>query len=74
MRYVDNPSDCRRNEDPLLLNTEGPPEEDGIDGINCWDLKCDLVGEDTDTDADCDVFDCQGPEGPPGPTGGFDLS
>jgi len=77
MRYVESPSDCRRNENPLILNTEGPAGSDGIDGINCWDLngngECDLVSEDTDTDEDCDVFDCQGPEGPPGPTGGFDL-
>jgi hypothetical protein len=78
MRYVESPSDCRRNENPLILNMEGPAGSDGIDGINCWDLNgngvCDLISEDTDTDEDCDVFDCQGPEGPPGPTGGFDPS
>ena len=78
MRYVDSPSDCRRNEYPLLMNTEGPAGPDGIDGINCWDLngngECDLASEDINTDNVCDAFDCQGPEGPPGPTGGFDLS
>ena len=78
MRYVDSPSECRRNEDPLLMNTEGPAGSDGIDGIHCWDLngngECDLASEDMNTDEACDALDCQGPQGPPGPAGGFDLS
>jgi hypothetical protein len=81
LRYVDAPSDCRRNENLLAINSEGPPGSDGIDGedgINCWDLdsdgECDLASEDTNGDSMCDALDCQGPEGPPGPTGGFDIS
>ena len=78
MRYVDSPSDCRRNENSLLMNTEGPAGSDGIDGINCWDLngngECDRASEDMNEDNVCDAVDCQGPEGPPGATGGFDLS
>jgi len=47
LRYVADPSDCRPNENPLSLNTEGPA---GSDGISCWDLNgngaCDLAEED----------------------------
>jgi len=75
LRYVDNLSDCRPNENPLSLNTEGPA---GSNGISCWDLNsngtCDLGEEDKDGNNVCDALDCQGPEGPPGPAGGFDLS
>jgi hypothetical protein len=80
IRYVDDPSDCRRNENALAINSEGPPGSDGIDGedgISCWDLdgsgNCN-GDEDVDGSGDCDALDCQGPEGPPGPTGSFDLS
>jgi hypothetical protein len=74
LRYVDNPSDCRRNENSLSFNTEG---QAGSDGISCWDLDSDGEcngDEDKDGSGECDALDCQGPEGPPGPTGGFDLS
>jgi hypothetical protein len=74
IRYVADPSDCRRNENPLLLNTEGPA---GSDGISCWDLDSSGTcngDEDKDGSGVCDALDCQGPEGPPGPTGSFDLS
>ena len=77
MRNVEDPSDCRRNENHLEMNTEGPAGSDGTDGINCWDLNgngaCD-TGEDINSDGVCTVADCQGPPGPPGQTGGFDLS
>jgi len=74
MRYVDSPSDCRRNENSLSLNTEG---QAGSDGISCWDLDSsgDCNGdEDKDGSGACDALDCQGPEGPPGPAGGIDIS
>jgi hypothetical protein len=75
LRYVAAPSDCRPNENPLSLNTEGPA---GSDGISCWDLNgngaCELAVEDKNNDTECNALDCQGPEGPPGPTGSFDLS
>ena len=78
MRYVESSSDCLRNENPIIMNTEGPAGSDGVDGINCWDLNgngsCDLASEDVNEDNVCDAVDCQGPEGPPGPEGGFDIS
>ena len=71
LRYVNDPSECRPNENPLSLNTEGPA---GSNGISCWDLdnSGDCNGdEDKDGNGECNALDCQGP---PGPTGSFDLS
>ena len=75
MRYVEEPSECRSNENLLLMNTEGPAGSDGTDGINCWDLNgngvCDLASEDSNSDGDCNAADCRGA---PGTAGGFDVS
>lgn len=47
----------------------GPP---GEDGISCWDLDGDGIGdpdEDINEDGDFNAEDCQGPPGPPGEPG-----
>ena len=51
--------------------TVGPPGSTGMDGTNCWDLNgnklCDIVSEDKNLDGTCDVLDCKGDKGNPGP-------
>ena len=47
--------------------------EDGVDGINCWDLnengEADLPDEDVNNDQFVDVLDCQGQDGNDGSDG-----
>lgn len=56
-------------EEPAPAPIDG---RDGVDGLNCWDLNGNGVGdpeEDINGDGDYDALDCQGAQGATGPAG-----
>ena len=62
------PGSCKKNETEILIDVgPGPQGEQGADGLSCWDLNADGIGdhpeEDINSDGNFDTLDCIGPPG-----------
>ena len=79
VRIVESSADCHHNDTYLTWKImgspgpQGPQGPAGANGIACWDLNGNGIGdvgtEDKNTDGIVDVLDCTGPQGPQGPQG-----
>jgi len=62
------PGSCKKNETEILVDVgPGPQGEQGADGLSCWDLNADGIGdhpeEDINSDGNFDTLDCIGSPG-----------
>jgi len=67
LRIVSDSSKCKKKENFIQWNMQGPqgePGVDGVDGSSCWDSNgnqtCDIEIEDKNLDGACDSLDCKG--------------
>ncbi len=64
LRIISNPSECKKTENFIQWNVQGPQGDPGVDGSSCWDSNgnqtCDIEFEDKNLDGACDSLDCKG--------------